>query len=369
MCCGNNEEKKLEAAQASEKNEDQPQNALSRRALIKTVSAGAIALGLAAGAERTTQAHDAPGTIPTPSNLKRCPQISRLSWNLGPLQSQAFDWTCINCQCNQQQNFVSSWHFKTPINLDPCDEGVIPAGSLFVASIRVVWTFNNCGGAAAVVKKVIGRYEGTFDILDPASGKKLISSGEIVGTWGFNTDLDKDRCCAFPHDEGCLRARFSRKVPILGTNKFTNVTCVLHATLSSLCDVADLEFCQLGPKAWHAQVNGTIECQCVQGITHNSEEELKVSQWQATPNPVKSFSPITFNAQGQGVTGIQVAVLSLAGVKLFESEKILGNSFTWDGVDQRGQVLANGVYLYEIKAESSDGRAARSQLQRLVVKR
>ncbi|MBI1743394.1 hypothetical protein HYR54_10080 [Candidatus Acetothermia bacterium] len=363
MCCGNNEEKKLETAQASE--QEEPQNALSRRTLIKTVSAGAIALGLAAGTEHTTQAHDAPGT--TPPN--GCPQISRLSWNLRAVEP--FEWKCTPCKCNQQTNYVSFWNFRAPIGLDlPCDEGVIPDGSLFVASVKVVWTFNDCGGAAAVVKKVVGRYEGRFDIVS-STGVKLISGGEIVGTWGFDTDFSsKDRCCAFPHDEGCLRARFTRKVVIAGTNKTTTVNCVLHATLSSLCDVADLQFCELGPKAWHAQVNGTVECRCVQSSTQpQSEEELKVSKWQATPNPAKSSSPITFNAQGQGVAGIQVAVLSLAGVKLFESGEVLGNSFTWDGIDLSGRPLANGVYLYEVIAKGSDDRTVRSTLQKLVIKR
>jgi hypothetical protein len=281
-----------------------------------------------------------------------------------------YEWTCIKCNCNQQENYLSIWRFKTPIKLDACDQQVIPNNSLFAAALRVVWTFNNCGDAGLVVPKVVGRYEGFFDIFHPTVGIKL-ARGEMHGTWGFNTELDAttDRCCAFPHDEGCLRGSLGKFVAVPGTNFVRRVPCVLHATLTSQCDVRDEEFCEKGPVEWIARVNGTIECRCVTTSTTHPNQELKVSQWQATPNPVSSHAAITFYAQGQGVSEVQVSVVSLAGIKVFESDRVKGSSFVWDSVDHRGESLANGVYLYEITAYGRDGQTIRSRLQKLVIKR
>ncbi len=359
MCCGDKNEEKELNAQLSELDEAESESNLSRRSLLKTVSAGAIALGIAAGASSEAQAH----------NVRGCPEISRLSWDLGPLQQ--YEWKCEPCKCNQQENFVASWRFRTPIKLSTCDEKIIPDNSILLASLRVVWTYNNCqDGAGAVIKKVVGRYEGFFDIFHPTAGVKL-AHGEMMGTWGFDTELDatpENRCCAFPHDEGCLRGTLGKFVAIPGTNRVRRVPCVFHATLTSRSDIRDDQFCELGPKGWIARVNGTIECRCLE-IAINPNAELQVNQWQATPNPLESAAPITFLAQGQGVNEIQIVVTSLAGLKVFESEQIKGNSLIWNGVDNHGKTLTNGVYLYKITARGYDGKTVQSQLQKLIVKR
>jgi hypothetical protein len=116
-------------------------------------------------------------------------------------------------------------------------------------------------------------------------------------------------------------------------------------------------------------VNGTIECRCVTLSNTQPTQELKINQWQATPNPVSSHSPITFQAQGQGVSEIQVSIVSLAGAKVFESARTSGNSFIWTGADHRGEPLANGVYLYEVTAYGRDHQTTRSHLQKLIIQR
>ncbi|MBI3660222.1 T9SS type A sorting domain-containing protein [Candidatus Acetothermia bacterium] len=148
--------------------------------------------------------------------------------------------------------------------------------------------------------------------------------------------------------------------------------CVLHATLASLNqELSPEDFCKHGPLGLQVHINGTIECPCfrIQSAQASEARELAVSEWQASPNPVTSFSPIAFSAQGAGITGVQVAVYNLLGIKLFESDKASGSSFIWNGVDRNGLPLANGVYLYRITAQGQDGHTLPSQLKKLVIRR
>lgn len=343
----------------------------SRRDLIRSISAGAVALGITTGTvsavTQEAQAHDA---------TRGCPDISRLSWNLGPVED--FDWQCLTCQCNDEINYISRLNFQAPIKLDSCDEEVVRENSLFVASLKIVWTAHDCGTQGSPDPKVIGRYGGPFQIFSPTTGS-LIAAGDMVGTLGFVTDFpdpeeEAIRCCAFPHGEGYLTGTLIRTVIIqTSTGTFrVRERCVLHATLASTNqELSPEDFCKHGPLGLQVHINGTIECPCfrIQSTQASGARELAVSEWQATPNPVTSFSPIAFSVQGVGITGVQVAVYNLLGIKLFESDKASGSSFIWNGVDRNGLPLANGVYLYRITAQGRDGHTVPSQLKKLVIRR
>ena len=45
------------------------------------------------------------------------------------------------------------------------------------------------------------------------------------------------------------------------------------------------------------------------------------------------------------------------------------NEVEWDGVDQDGDPVANGLYLYVIEAKGSDGTVVTSDVGRMVVAR
>ena len=73
-------------------------------------------------------------------------------------------------------------------------------------------------------------------------------------------------------------------------------------------------------------------------------------------------------AYGQGITGLQVDVYSLAGDHVI-SERATGQSLSVRMTSNTGQPLANGVYLYTVTIEGSDGQVQRSDVRKLVVLR
>ncbi|MCA9728933.1 MAG: hypothetical protein KC729_14675, partial [Candidatus Eisenbacteria bacterium] len=73
---------------------------------------------------------------------------------------------------------------------------------------------------------------------------------------------------------------------------------------------------------------------------------------------------------------LEVAIFTLAGRKIahLPEARLTGDQFAnqgiaWDGRDEDGDRLANGVYLYKVNARPVDGGASRSRIERLVVSR
>jgi hypothetical protein len=65
---------------------------------------------------------------------------------------------------------------------------------------------------------------------------------------------------------------------------------------------------------------------------------------------------------------IKVDVLDLSGRPVFHTDWVQ-NGFTWNLLDNRGQPLANGVYLYVITYRREDGTILRSEVKKLVILR
>lgn len=98
-------------------------------------------------------------------------------------------------------------------------------------------------------------------------------------------------------------------------------------------------------------------------------EPLSVSNTYATPNPA-SFaqdSQVKFVAEGKGIAEVQVQVYDLAGGVVYESGYQQGNALSWNLLNNQGQTVANGVYLYVVTAQGSNGEVVRGQVQKLVV--
>ena len=72
------------------------------------------------------------------------------------------------------------------------------------------------------------------------------------------------------------------------------------------------------------------------------------------PNPFSDSTYICYNLVG-GIKKIRIKILTLSGrlIKDIEPESGLSgfNSVVWNGRDQDGERVANGVYLYKIIAE------------------
>jgi hypothetical protein len=69
-----------------------------------------------------------------------------------------------------------------------------------------------------------------------------------------------------------------------------------------------------------------------------------------------------------GIKDFSVIIFDLSGKLVFRSDWVQ-NGFTWNLLDNRGQPLANGVYLYVITYRREDGTILRSEVKKLVILR
>jgi hypothetical protein len=83
--------------------------------------------------------------------------------------------------------------------------------------------------------------------------------------------------------------------------------------------------------------------------------ELRVDRFYATPNP--SEGDITFAFAGQGMADLlTVAVYDLQGHLVWSGEAVNALSAVWDGRSERGDLVANGAYIYVISATAGTSR-------------
>jgi len=64
-----------------------------------------------------------------------------------------------------------------------------------------------------------------------------------------------------------------------------------------------------------------------------------------------------------------MAVFNLAGQRVYESGFVPSSTLGWNLLNQRGERVANGVYLYVVTAKGFDGVVIRSKAKKLVVLR
>ncbi len=83
--------------------------------------------------------------------------------------------------------------------------------------------------------------------------------------------------------------------------------------------------------------------------------KLSVERFYAGPSP--ATGPVTFGYQGTGIASVMaVAVYDLAGHLVWSNELANVTSVVWDGKDDGGAFVANGAYIYLVKA--TDGTDA-----------
>lgn len=83
----------------------------------------------------------------------------------------------------------------------------------------------------------------------------------------------------------------------------------------------------------------------------------------------RQANAIRFEVQGVGVASIQVEIYDLQGKRVFESASAQGTALTWNLTTQDGLRVANGVYLYVVKARGAEGKVVQSRIAKLVVLR
>jgi CSLREA domain-containing protein len=103
-------------------------------------------------------------------------------------------------------------------------------------------------------------------------------------------------------------------------------------------------------------------------VPNASPQPLVISQALSYPNPASFGQAIQFQVQGDGIEAIQVEVYNLAGQLVFQSDWATGNRLSWHQLNNEGNPVANGVYLYVVTASGNNSQA-RSTVQKLVVLR
>lgn len=96
--------------------------------------------------------------------------------------------------------------------------------------------------------------------------------------------------------------------------------------------------------------------------------KFKVEKVSILTGHIAEQESITFAAKGQGIKAIEVKVFNLKGEKVFESGKVFGNLFEWHLRDNQGNLLPNGFYSYQIKAEGFEKGSFESGKRQLIIR-
>ena len=87
---------------------------------------------------------------------------------------------------------------------------------------------------------------------------------------------------------------------------------------------------------------------------------LKIHNIYNFPNPFSDFTQFTFELSK--TSDIEIDIFSLGGKKIFSVEKVNAprgfNIINWNGQNSFGDFLANGVYIYHIKASNENEKTS-----------
>jgi len=125
---------------------------------------------------------------------------------------------------------------------------------------------------------------------------------------------------------------------------------------------------EITAKAWDIYNNSSTAQTTFQVATTS---ELRVSNVFNYPNPFTRSTTFTFQQNQSIPIDVEIKIYTLAGrlVKVLRAPSV-ADSFvriSWDGRDEDGDVLANGVYLYRLVAHTVDGVKSTESLGKLSV--
>jgi len=121
-------------------------------------------------------------------------------------------------------------------------------------------------------------------------------------------------------------------------------------------------------KAWDSQNNPSEASVRLEFFAAN---DFRIYNLFNFPNPMRAHTEVTYMLSHSA--DIEFAIYTLAGRKIisdsqgFQSQGF--NSFPWDGRDQFGNQLSNGVYILVIEAYNDDFDEPAQSLQKLVIAR
>jgi hypothetical protein len=125
---------------------------------------------------------------------------------------------------------------------------------------------------------------------------------------------------------------------------------------------------EIKAKAWDIYNNSSTSQTTFEVATTS---ELRVSNVFNYPNPFARSTTFTFQQNQSAPIDVEIKIYTLAGrlVKVLRAPSVY-DSFVripWDGRDEDGDLLANGVYLYRVVAHTVDGGKSAESLGKLSV--
>jgi hypothetical protein len=77
---------------------------------------------------------------------------------------------------------------------------------------------------------------------------------------------------------------------------------------------------------------------------------------------------MTFQAQGQPVNDLDVAIFDLQGREIF-SQDVAGSALSWNMLAENGRAVANGIYLCHVTARGDHGQIVFNEIEKVLVER
>lgn len=99
------------------------------------------------------------------------------------------------------------------------------------------------------------------------------------------------------------------------------------------------------------------------------EEKLKLENIYILPNPVSNTKTVQFKVEGTNIASTRVLIYNLSGSQVFDSGFMPEFSLEWHLESNKGQLVANGVYLYFVMVRGPHGEVIKSDVKKLVVVR
>jgi hypothetical protein len=130
----------------------------------------------------------------------------------------------------------------------------------------------------------------------------------------------------------------------------------------------DLGHYKLHVKAWDVFNNFSDETVSFEVVSGNS---LTVNEVYNYPNPFSGKTTFTFQQNLDKVFDVKIKIYTVAGrlIKVIDSYGVHDKYVTidWDGKDQDGGLIANGVYFYKVILKTTDDSFSQSVLGKLAV--
>ena len=73
--------------------------------------------------------------------------------------------------------------------------------------------------------------------------------------------------------------------------------------------------------------------------------------------------------EDQNIESIRVGICNLAGLRVFDTGEVLGDTLEWYFDNDMGEPLANGIYLYVVTVKGYEGASVKSKVRKLVILR